>query len=310
MRDFHLEQARIHYTNALKYPQGDAHHNSIQEIHRHLSADGYDLNDDTTYALLDQGLTKAKFDELTFIATTHMITKMFVSTQAVDTRNYGGWLVPGRRFHAMKELIRLLDEHADAIENHSDAIGTDRYHNALLDFVMTEYRNGGLKTYQAALKVDYAVHKVENLQDLTQQVLAAQDRGDLDHYLRQATDCARTLDGLMAELDKGQRDEVLQRTDQTKKTLKNSRQTLALTFARYAVTHDIVPKWEPIFLGYQSALEELEDAGVNLNAKSTFKAIGMDAQTFWDNYRKQVEWMNESGRNYGARKIYTPAPKP
>lgn len=307
MRNFDIEQAQAIYTNALKYPQGDAHYDSVNRIREHLSDAGYDLNDDATYALLDKGLTKAKFEEQAFIATTHMITKAFMSTQTVDTRNYGGWLVPGRRYYGMENLLRLLNEHAATIENHSDTIGTDRYHNALLDFVMTEYRNGGLQEYQATLKVDYAVRTFHDLQELTKEALNAKDRGALDHYLRQATDSAKTLDNLMADFNKAQKTEVLERTDQTEKTLKNSRKSLALTFARYAVTHDIVPKWEPIFLGYQRALEELDDAGVNLNAKSTFKAIGMDAQTFWDNYRKQIEWLRGDGKVYGLpKKIYAP----
>lgn len=283
-----------------------------QEIRGQLAAMGLNLNDDTTYELLRDGWTKQSFDDLEFLNITYSITRNFHSVQNLGWQQYSG-LIAGSKHTNTRQLIEMIDHYLPQLKNRQLPANADPYHRLILQTLLDDHASGKLQEYCAGLAVDDAVETYERTKKHWAQTLnslKSKDAGENLHYYNEIYPAKQVKD-LVAGMTPDRRTTFFSLTGTDQAGLDSLHKEIVLNMVCELLKtwrSDPEPKWESGQTsdhGYTFALEQFEEAGIDMSDDAVYAFIGMDRATFWDNYQKQVVHItNANGRP--PAKIYTP----
>lgn len=286
------------------------------EYRRDLAAMGLDLNDDATYELLQDGLTKKKFDDLEFLAVTYFVTRSFHSAQNLSWQQYSG-ITAASKHQSIKDLIQRVQYYLPVLKSRTLSADADPYHGRILNMILDDYGSGQLQEYCADLAVGDAIETYHGMRERWNKLKESLDEKDARSNLNCYNELypVKNLKELLADMTPDRRMVVFDQTGTNQADLDKTHREITLGVIRKLLKGregNPEPKLSSGHIsdhGYLYALSEFEVAGVDVNDDATYTAIDMDRQTFWGNYQKQVAWVTKiEGRT--PSKIHQPPPAP
>lgn len=287
-----------------------------QEIRDQLAAMSLDLNDDATYELLQDGLTKQSFDDLEFLNITYSVTRNFHSVQNLAWQQYTG-LVAGSKHTNTSQLIMMIDHYLPQLSSRQLPVGADPYHRLILQTLLDDHASGKLQAYCQDLAIDAALEGYQSFQtswQRTKEELQKESAKISYENFVNVPSQLNTIIGLVKNLDAPRQALFFSRSGTSEAHLSSLRKEMALMSCHALIKAE--PSPIPRFEGYshhhvyQYSVDTLTEAGVDMADPATYTALGMDHKIFWDNYRLQRDWINKTWPSSKAQVFMPPSLKP
>lgn len=257
------------------------------DIRKELASMGLDLNDDATYELLQPGLTKQTFDDLEFLGMTYGITRYFHELQSPLDRSHAA----AAKYQAASDLLDSLAQHMPALQSRKLPQGTDPYHAMVLKMLMDHYASGQLQDYRDSLAVSSAQEHYAELQESLKDVTAFLGEDGNPDIIEWDFIFYRfgMIKKLTEDMDQAHRADFFRRISSDATNLDKLHRETALVFAREIIKNPYPLMFDEPDTRYSDIVKIFKDAGIDIQDAATYDSIGIDPQTFWDNYKKEEE---------------------
>jgi hypothetical protein len=300
-----LERAQRAFEKYLSKPEHnpwpDDRADSIREK---LSSMGLDLNADATYELIEEGLTKQKFEDLEFLAVTYAITGCFHRAQDIAKERYNGAAVKHETMKYLLEAIKEMEEYRPHLKGRSSLPeDADPYHRWVAERILGDYKSGKLQEYCDDLAVGHAVESYKGL--LKVRKIIAEDlssghetsRYELWTPLREI----KKIKELVGSMTEGRKAKFFAGTGADQSGLDKLHREGALIVARASIEKGrIISNTRTCFSSGECHLyaeDILKSAGVDMNSDATYAALGLDKRTFRANCKREAGEMNPASGN-------------